>query len=103
MRLAFRLCLALGCPHPDYLLELLDGDQLADWAEYYSVEPWGFEAHDSWNGILATLIARSMGGSKTAVPKDFSLTGRVAETDSVDRLEGFLSGLVVEEKESTGE
>ena len=58
-RLAFRLCLALGWPHPDCLLDALTPEQFAEWADYYNLEPWGFEVEDLRVGILASTIARA--------------------------------------------
>lgn len=41
MRFAFKLCLALGIAHPDYLDQLLTVRQFAQWKSYYDAEPWG--------------------------------------------------------------
>lgn len=51
------MCLALGIPHPDYLLGLLTARQLADWEAYYGVEPFGDERADLRAGIVACTIA----------------------------------------------
>lgn len=76
----FRLCLALGWPHPDYLLELLTGEQLGDWADYYSREPWGFPVEDM-RSSMAMAVAANVGGSKMA-PADFSMA--TAPEDELD-------------------
>ncbi len=34
----FRLCLALGYPHPDYLTETLTSTQLTEWLAYYKLQ-----------------------------------------------------------------
>lgn len=45
--MAFALCLALGAPHPDFLLKLLTASQWQDWLDYASVFPVGPE-RDDW-------------------------------------------------------
>lgn len=57
----FRLCLALGWPHPDYLGEVLSLEQVYEWMEFYSREPWGFDVEDQRSALQAMVVARSAG------------------------------------------
>ncbi|HEV3416655.1 MAG TPA: hypothetical protein VG056_07580 [Pirellulales bacterium] len=77
-RFAFRLCLALGCPHPDHLP--LYADQFAEWREYYQLEPFG----DDWRqtALLAFISARK-GGARHCTIEDFMPT-RKAERQQSD-------------------
>ena len=52
----FRLCLALGCTHPDYLLEMLSPDQLDEWMAFDRMEPIGSWADDIRFAQLAARI-----------------------------------------------
>jgi len=45
--------------------------ELAEWGVYYKDQPFGEFRGDLRMGILASLIARTMGGSKSAKPSDF--------------------------------
>jgi hypothetical protein len=71
-RFAFRLCLALGVPHPDYLGELLSVRQLGEWRAFFEREPWGFEVEDTRHAMSAFIAARAA-GSKTAKLDSFRL------------------------------
>lgn len=71
-RFAFRLCLALGVPHPDYLGELLSVRQLSEWRAFFDVEPWGFEVEDTRHAMQAFIAARAA-GSKSAKLDTFRL------------------------------
>lgn len=53
----FRLCLALGYPHPDYLLRMLTSRQITEWLAYYDLEPWGETRADLRAGIVASTLA----------------------------------------------
>lgn len=46
--------------------------QFAEWAEFYSEEPWGFDVEDARLGVMCTAFLRAM-GSKTAKPEDFMM------------------------------
>ncbi len=37
----FRLCLALGYPHPVYLEQVLTSEQITEWGRYAEMEPFG--------------------------------------------------------------
>jgi hypothetical protein len=53
---AFRLCLQLGLPHPDYLIKQLSCSQFNEWMLYYQAEPWGEYRDELRNGKLCALI-----------------------------------------------
>lgn len=56
-----RLALELGAPHPDFLEEELTMRQVSEWVEFYHSEPWGYEAADTRNALLALVTASSQG------------------------------------------
>ena len=56
-RFAFRLALALGAAHPDYLLPYLTSRQFGDWMHFYELEPWGSEVEFLRSGIVASTMA----------------------------------------------
>lgn len=82
----FRLCLALGWPHPDFLGEYLSLEQVLDWMEFYGREPWGFEADDYRAAMQAFTVARSA-GSKTARIEDFRLGPKLAKAANAGKPE----------------
>jgi hypothetical protein len=57
------------------LLETLSATELADWAAFYAIEPWGSEAAFLRTGIVTALIANTNRDSKRKpepfVPSDF--------------------------------
>lgn len=62
----FRLCLAVGCPHPDYLP--LDARQCIDWQEFWNLEPFG----DDWRQTaLLAFISAQKACKKTLSINDF--------------------------------
>lgn len=66
------MTLALGYPHPDYLLPLLSGSQLQDWMDYAAREPFGSARADQRAGVLAALIANVNRDSKRK-PEPFTI------------------------------
>lgn len=70
---AFRLCLALGFPHPDHLMRELTSYQLAEWQAYYSLEPWGYKFWTWLGGLMASVVANFSPASKKHnwMPSDF--------------------------------
>ena len=65
--------MALGVPHPDYLLEMLTAKQLREWEIVYSIEPFGEEPKYVRSGIIAsTLINLKLKKeTKKTTPFDF--------------------------------
>lgn len=72
-RFAFRLSLALGVFHPDYLLTAISSRQLAEWIAFQRLEPFGETRADFRSGIIASTIANVFRGKKqpAAAPTDF--------------------------------
>jgi len=53
----FELSLALGIPHPDFLIEQLSSRQISEWIAFARIQPLG-ESRSDWRmGRLAALIA----------------------------------------------
>ena len=65
--------MALGFPHPDYLMEGLTSKQLSDWEIYYAVEPFGEEAEWSRIGRDCSLLInlKLKEGKEQFTPFDF--------------------------------
>ena len=55
------MCELFGCTHSE-LLDKLDAEEFALWAEYYKKRPWGCESADIRAAIISTVVNRSMGG-----------------------------------------
>ena len=72
-RFAFRLSLALGCLHPDYLLAHITSRQLTEWMLFYEAEPWGSDMDFLRSGIVASTIANCHRDSRKPAfkPSDF--------------------------------
>lgn len=70
----FRLALALGRTVEE-LLETLSARELAEWADFYALEPWGSDARFLGSGIVAATIANANRDSKRKqepfTPMDF--------------------------------
>lgn len=75
---AFRLCLALGFPHPDFLLRILTSRQVAEWEWFYGQEPWGFEIESTRAALIASTIGNFAGkqASRELSISDFMLRTR---------------------------
>ena len=86
--MAFRLCLALGWPHPDYLLKLLTDKQFKEWCSYYALEPWGFEVEDARQALLNASVLRAA-GAKTVKPEQFSMAFKSEPTMFDKALQAF--------------
>jgi len=56
-RFAYRLALALGCPHPDFLRATMTSRQWVGWMTYAAVEPWGELRADYRAALLWCLTA----------------------------------------------
>jgi hypothetical protein len=60
----FDLCLELGYPHPDHLLNELSGRQLREWEVYYHTKPFGSQLGFYQSGIIASVLANVNRDSK---------------------------------------
>jgi hypothetical protein len=83
--LLFRLCLAIGCPHPDYLETILTHRQLGEWQTFAEIEPWGTPADDyraalqTWGSVMPhskktldpTSFLPQWGGKDPLTPKEY--------------------------------
>jgi len=95
------LTLALGYPHPDHLMQAITGPQLADWLDFYAVEPWGDTRADLRAGIVAAVIANANRDAKRRpepfTPADFMPLAPRREIDAaapnIDDLRHALRGL----------
>ena len=76
------------------MLSRMDSRELAEWAAYYSVEPFGEERDDLRAGIVASVIANVNRGksSKAYSPQDFMPYAKKErnELDEVMALKSFL-------------
>jgi hypothetical protein len=91
--------LALGIPHPDYLLECLTSKQLSDWEVFYAIEPFGEEADYYRTGLLcANLInIKLKKDAKHLTPHDFMPSlyegERSLKKQTVDDMQQLLSSM----------
>lgn len=87
------MSLALGFPHPDYLLEALSARQLAEWQQYYALEPFGHPI-ESWRaGMLASVIARP-NSRKRLKASDFIPPEPETKRDKIASFKASLAHLV---------
>lgn len=90
---AFRLSLALGCPHPDELLERLTLEQFYEWQRYFNLEPFGFPLHDMVQArLMWAPLKASADKSWTGTPNDFALRPQPPVERWVDPVE-YLAGV----------
>ena len=81
---AFRLCLAIGCPHPD-LLPLTAG-QLWDWFIYYAEEPFG-DTRDDLRQIAALGVQLGIDDMRLTWPYREELPSRDELKEEIEQLE----------------
>lgn len=62
-------------------MKALSPDQFADWAEFYSVEPFGLEIQDQMIANVIAAIYKAQ-GAKNVHTEDFSITARLNEAAS---------------------
>jgi len=67
----FRLCLEVGCFHPDHLKRKLTSRQIADWLAYSEIEPWGMAHQELLHGVAVSNIVNANGVKPPARAKDF--------------------------------
>ncbi len=68
----FDLCLELGFPHPDHLLDELSGRQLREWEMYYQKKPFGTQMGFYQSGMISSVLANINRDSKKT-PKAFTV------------------------------
>lgn len=92
----FRLCLALGYPHPSYLENLLTSEQISEWGSYAEAEPFG-PLVDMWAAgvtpaVLSNLEMSRRGKRGKYRPADFfpqlrdRPTGKVQSAEEQDKI-----------------
>lgn len=87
----FELCLAVGCPHPDYLQEQLTASQFAEWIAYNAINPinprermdMGFAR---FMGMYATSKAKK---GKTFTMADFMPQWTMVERIKLQKKQGW--------------
>lgn len=90
------MSLALGFPHPDYLLPLLTAHQFNDWKMYYQQEPWGVIEEDLQHSKTREVIFASSGSKmkgKKPTWRDFSILSNEAidkPKQSPEQMKNFL-------------
>lgn len=102
----FRLCIELGYPHPDYLLQDLTAYQLAEWEAFNQLDPIGsFRADYRMASICAneTNVAIKINSTKKnpklVRPIDFmpdwdgSIGKEKNKKQSVEEMKAFLLGM----------
>ncbi len=79
------MALALGYPHPDYLLPYLTSRQLREWIAYNNIEPFGQPEQDLQSAFTRQVMAQtSMAERKNGEGfsiEEMSLNKRREETD----------------------
>jgi hypothetical protein len=97
-RFYFRLALALGYAHPDFLLCQLSSAQIAEWMAYYRLEPFGEGVRWLRAGTIASVIANVFRGkgSRVLKPSDFMPEEPKPPTppQTTDEQKNALSGLI---------
>lgn len=88
MLFAFRLCLALGYPHPDVLLREIDAIQLAEWEAYYHIEPFGYHIDNLRAGQICSTVANFSFASKRRnfTAQDFALQTKRSTPEPAESL-----------------
>ena len=101
------MCLELGYPHPDYLLEDLTASQLAEWEAFDKIDPIGSFRADyrmaqicSTNTNLAIQVNKGKKNVKLTTAMDFmpDYSGELKEKrnkpQSVEEMKRILLGMV---------
>ena len=86
---AFRLCLQLGCPHPDYLLPQLTSRQLAEWIAYCNVHPFGQDRLERVVAEVGAALWNQNRGKSEAIKSDAFLPQRI-KPQSPDQMKTML-------------
>lgn len=89
--------MALGCPHPDYLMDTLSSRQWAEWQAFYQMEPFGDVKADWRAGMLASVLANVNRGKGTKAfhPEDFMPKPPLTPKEQEQKLRRSLAHLVV--------
>ena len=85
----FRMCIAGGWPHPDYLRTLLTCKQVADWQAYEKIEPFGSRHTELLNGINTAATVNSNGMKPPSQATDFMPSWVEPEMTASEVFEAF--------------
>lgn len=94
MRFAYRLALALGIPHPDYLLGVLTARQFVGWMAYHSLEPFS-----PVEAVVGEVLAGLSGGKR---PRKVSGAAGKVEKQSADEMKKILDTIFFGNKKKHG-
>lgn len=101
----FRLCLKLGYPHPDILLDQLTSNQISEWEAYDKLDPIGEWREDYRMAVLDSLIVNIVSrlyAKKGHTPKEITPTEfmpnwsgekKIAKRQSIEDMKTVLLGL----------
>lgn len=64
----FRLALALGFPHPRFLVRVLSSQDITDWMAFAACEPFGGVREDERIGTLTSLVYNGFMRGKGELP-----------------------------------
>ena len=93
----YALCLRLGCPHPDFLLEVLNAPQLLGWLRYHERSPVDDSRADLHAGIMASVMANAHRAerAKPFSPLDFMPFAERPKVDARAALKAMFADKVV--------
>jgi hypothetical protein len=101
----FRLALALGFPHPDYLLPMLNSRQITEWQAYWEMEPFGEIAAEFRSGQIAAMIVNThlRKGSQPMkaadfVPTSYGLTNGDSRPQTLEEQKAIVQSFVAQAK-----
>ncbi len=92
------MCLAMGIPHPDYLLPMLTATQMHDWEIYSIAEPFGQPRSDYMAGVIAAANGNLWMSKDTSPmqPQDY-IPGQEAPEPTAEEImsatKAFVSGM----------
>jgi hypothetical protein len=105
----FDLCLELGYPHPDYLLEELSGTQLREWEVYYQTKPFGTQLGFYQSGIISSVLGNVNRDSKKTPtpfkPEDFiphAYRMDKPKKQGIETMKALLNGISVKKENGNG-
>lgn len=89
----FRLALALGMTVRE-MLARIDSLELAEWMQYYALDPWGSQRDDLQAGIIASTIANANSGKGRAFqPIDFMPYADDKQEQTTDDMKALLNNI----------
>lgn len=91
--------MALGLLHPDKLLRELSSKQIAEWAAYSELEPFGERNRDWYFGRIIEVLAKMFGGKdfQKCSAQDFMGNSRLDFERSIRKSKKRMSGKTIKE------